>query len=346
MQYQQYMRRCFDLARLGAPHVSPNPMVGAVLVWQDQIIGEGYHRTHGQAHAEVNAVNSVPEHLRIHIPEATLYVSLEPCCIYGRTPPCTDLIQREGIARVVISCRDQTAGVSGQGVAKLRAAGIEVIEGVLQAEGLRLASIRNTFVREDRPYILLKYARTDQGFFAPLDRGQFSITGPFTQRLVHRWRTHTDAILVGSQTVLSDDPQLTDRFFDGPQPLRIVIDRGRRLGEHHRLFQDGGPTLLVGTVASPPFRLSPKTDYLSLPEGKAPWPYLLSQLAKRSISHLTVEGGAQVLNDLIDQGLWDEARIGIGPAFLPKGIPAPTLPVRPVAEWTMDDDRIRLYYRS
>jgi diaminohydroxyphosphoribosylaminopyrimidine deaminase / 5-amino-6-(5-phosphoribosylamino)uracil reductase len=346
MGHEQYMRRCFDLARLGAGRVSPNPMVGAVLVWQDRIIGEGYHRAYGQAHAEVNALRSVSEHLRAHIQEATLYVSLEPCCIFGRTPPCTDLIQRERIPRVVISCRDQTAGVSGQGVAILEGSGIEVTEGVLEDEGLRLASIRNTFVREERPYILLKYARTDQGFFAAPDRGQFFITGPFTQRMVHRWRTHTDAILVGSQTVLSDDPQLTDRFFGGPQPLRIVVDRSARLPEHHRLFQDDGPTLLVGTKPSPPFGLSPKTEYLFLPESENQWRFLFRQLAQRSISHLTVEGGARILNDLLQQELWDEARIGIGPAFLPEGIPAPVPPVRPANEWPLGNDRIQLYYRS
>lgn len=346
MGHEQYMRRCFDLARLGAGHVSPNPMVGSVLVWQDRIIGEGYHQAYGHPHAEVNALRSVPEHLRAHIPEATIYVSLEPCCIFGRTPPCTDLIQRERIPRVVISCRDQTAGVSGQGVAIMKGAGIEVTEGVLEDEGLRLASIRNTFVREERPYILLKYARTDQGFFAPSDRGQFSITGPFTQRLVHRWRTHTDAILVGSQTVLSDDPQLTDRFFGGPQPLRIVVDRSGRLTEHHQLFQDGGPTLLVGAGPSPPFTLSPKNDYLFLPKGENQWRFLLNQLAQRSVTHLTVEGGARILNDLLNQELWDEARIGIGPAFLPKGIPAPTPPTKPYGEWQLGKDRMQLYYRS
>lgn len=345
MEHEQYIRRCFDLARLGAGRVSPNPMVGAVLVWNNRIIGEGYHQRHGQAHAEVNAVQSVPGHLRSRIAQATLYVSLEPCCIYGRTPPCTDLIRRENIPRVVISCRDQTAGVSGQGVATLRESGVEVIEGVLESEGLRLAAIRNTYVREDRPYILLKFARTDQGFFAPWDYSRFAITGPFTQRLVHRWRTHTDAILVGSQTVLSDDPQLTDRFFSGPQPLRIVVDRSGRLTEDHRIFQDEGPTLLVGRKLSPPPWLSPKIDYLFLPEGDNHWSYLLKHLANRSISHLTVEGGARVLNDLIGRDLWNEARIGIGPAFLPKGIPAPTLPVMPTQEWQLGTDRIQLYYR-
>jgi len=346
MQHEQYMRRCFDLARLGAGRVSPNPMVGAVLVWKDRIIGEGYHQSHGQAHAEVNAVKSVPGHLRPYLPEATLYVSLEPCCIHGRTPPCTDLIQRERIPRVVISCRDQTAGVNGQGVGLLRSAGIEVAEGVLEAEGLRLASIRNTYVREDRPYILLKFARTDAGFFAPTDRRQFPITGPFTQRLVHRWRTHTDAILVGSQTVLSDDPQLTDRFFGGPQPLRIVLDRSGRLGPDQRIFQDGGSTLLVGRNPSPPEWLSPKDEYLHLPEGEHQWSYLLNQLAQRSISHLTVEGGAMILQDLINQGLWDEARIGIGPSFLPEGIPAPVLPIKPYREWQLGSDRVLVYLRS
>ena len=346
MGHEQYMRRCFDLARLGAGRVSPNRMVGAVLVWNGRIIGEGFHRAHGQAHAEVNAVQSVPEALRTHISSATLYVSLEPCCIFGRTPPCTDLIRREGISRVVISCRDQTAGVAGQGVAILRKAGVEVIEGVLEAEGLRLASIRNTYVQEERPYILLKFARTDAGFFAPTDRRQFPITGPITQRLVHRWRTHTDAILVGSQTVLSDDPQLTDRFFEGPQPLRIVLDRSGRLGPDLRIFQDGMPTLLVGGNPSPPSWLSPKNDYLLLPEGEEQWSYLLHHLAQRSISHLTVEGGALILNDLIGRGLWDEARIGIGPAFLPEGIPAPTLPSEPATEWSLDKDRIQVFYRQ
>lgn len=339
------MQRCFDLARQGAGFVSPNPMVGAVLVHQDRIIGEGFHQAYGQAHAEVHAIGSVAPRDRSLLTQATLYVSLEPCCIFGKTPPCTNLILEHRIPRVVISCLDQTPGVAGQGVAILQAGGIEVTVGVLEEQGLQLAQIRNTFVAEHRPYVLLKYAQTRSGTFAPAPPRQHWITGPYSQRLVHRWRQHTDAILVGAMTAMVDNPALTNRFFRGKQPLRIVVDPERRVPPDRTIFQDGGATLLL-TDERDPRAYSATVEQLPLTWDK-PWiPQLFTSLVEKKITHLTVEGGASILTQFLKGNHWDEARVFTGQAEIERGIPAPIMPVSPVAEYQLDQDRLCVYRRS
>lgn len=340
-QHEAYMRRCFDLARLGAGYVSPNPMVGAVLVHNKRIIGEGFHRRYGGPHAEVEAVAAVRPKDRHLLPKATLYVSLEPCCIYGRTPPCTRMILAEKIPHVVISCLDQTAEVRGQGVAELSSAGVAVTTGVLEAEGLRLAAIRNIFTRENRPYVLLKYARTREGIFVPSNRKQTWITGLAAKKLVHRWRTHTDAILIGRTTAAQDNPQLTSRYFPGPQPLRIVLDAHAQLPQKLHLFQDKAPTLVVG----PPRDLPDSVRFFQ-PDWQKPWiPQLLNELAQQSLTHLTVEGGIQVLQQFIDADLWDEARQWIGHRYLSEGLPAPVLPQAPQQVISLANDQLLIHYR-
>ncbi|RMF32110.1 MAG: bifunctional diaminohydroxyphosphoribosylaminopyrimidine deaminase/5-amino-6-(5-phosphoribosylamino)uracil reductase RibD, partial [Bacteroidetes bacterium] len=219
-----FMRRCFDLARLGAGRVSPNPMVGAVLVYEGRIIGEGWHRRYGGAHAEVNALASVAPSDRALIRRSTLYVSLEPCCIHRKTPPCTNLILREGIPRVVVSCLDPTPEVNGRGLELLREGGVEVRVGVLEEEGRRLIRFREAFVRHGRPFVLLKFACSRDGFLGKPGE-QIWISNPWTKRWVHRCRAAADAILVGTRTARTDNPQLTTRLFFGDSPLRIVLDR-------------------------------------------------------------------------------------------------------------------------
>lgn len=342
---EHYMRRCFDLARLGAGSVSPNPMVGAVLVHGARIIGEGFHQRYGEAHAEVNAVNSVrAEDLHL-LAEATLYVSLEPCCIFGKTPPCTNLILEHRIPKVVISCLDQTPGVAGQGVEILRSAGVEVISGVLEAEGFRLSAIRNTFVTQQRPYILLKFAKTRDGFFAPDTGLQHWISNAYSKRLVHRWRSEVDAILVGTNTALHDNPQLSNRLYFGKSPLRLVLDKNLRLPPTLALFDGSSPTLVFTAQESAPKNALPNVEYIALDFQKDWLPQMLNILAERKITSLMVEGGAQLLQAFIEAGLWDEARVLTGEALLFKGLAAPNLAVSPAFAGSIAGDWLEVFYR-
>ncbi len=338
-----FMRRCFNLARLGAGKTSPNPMVGAVLVHNGRVIGEGYHQAYGQAHAEVNAVNSVrPEDRRL-IPGSTLYVSLEPCNIQGHTPPCTRLVIEQKIPKVVISSIDHTPGVDGSGVSYLRKAGVEVVVGVLREEGKRLSLPRNTFVRQGRPYVILKYAQSRNGIFAPSDNRRLWLTNNYSKRLTHRWRSEVDAILVGANTALADDPQLTNRYYFGGSPRRIVLDRQGRLPRRLALFDGQAPTL-VYTEKLP---LSPPGNNLShhlLPFGETMVESLLKSLAAQNISILMVEGGIKVLHAFLQAGLWDEARVFIASGYLPGGRPAPALPVEPAASFPLAEDELLLFH--
>ncbi|HMH23501.1 MAG TPA: bifunctional diaminohydroxyphosphoribosylaminopyrimidine deaminase/5-amino-6-(5-phosphoribosylamino)uracil reductase RibD [Puia sp.] len=245
---ETYMHRCLELARLGAGHVAPNPMVGAVLVHKDRIIGEGWHRQYGQAHAEVNCIHSVKEEDLPLIQQSTLYVSLEPCAHFGKTPPCADLIIVKKIPRVVIGCRDPFEEVNGKGIEKLRAAGVEVELGVLEKECIHLNRRFFTFNTLHRPYILLKWAQSSDGKLAPEDRSRVFISNEYTNRLVHRWRTEEASILVGTNTALYDDPALTARLWKGPDPIRLVLDKDLRLPQSLRLFDRKVRTIIFNTV--------------------------------------------------------------------------------------------------
>ncbi|MGI4751831.1 MAG: bifunctional diaminohydroxyphosphoribosylaminopyrimidine deaminase/5-amino-6-(5-phosphoribosylamino)uracil reductase RibD, partial [Janthinobacterium lividum] len=229
MDHEKYMHRCLELAALGAGFVSPNPMVGAVVVHQDKIIGEGYHQKYGKPHAEVNAIKAVfsqHENAADLLKEATIYVSLEPCAHYGKTPPCADLIIQHQIPKVVVGCRDPFVQVDGKGIEKLRNAGIEVVENVLEAECLDLNKRFFTRVLKQRPYIILKWAETADRFFAPEDGRKKWISDPLSKPLVHQWRSEEDAILIGKNTAAADDPQLNNRYQpDAKQPKRVVLDR-------------------------------------------------------------------------------------------------------------------------
>jgi diaminohydroxyphosphoribosylaminopyrimidine deaminase/5-amino-6-(5-phosphoribosylamino)uracil reductase len=342
------MQRCFDLARLGAGSVSPNPMVGAVLVYQERIIGEGWHRRYGEAHAEVNAVRSVNAADQPFISQSTLYVSLEPCNIYGKTPPCTDLILQYKIPKVVISCLDQTPEVAGKGVALLRANGVEVITGILEEQGRELSRFRSHFVTHQRPYIILKFAQTLNGYFGKPGE-PFWITNAFSKRLVHKWRSEVDAILVGTNTAKIDNPQLTNRLYVGKSPVRIVLDRHLQLSEQLHLFDLSQPTLVVTETPIPDARfripdLPPQNlDYLSIAFDQNLLSHLLEQLHKRKITTLLVEGGATLLQSFIQQNLWDEARILIGSRVLQHGIPAPGLSGELVQQYRLGGDQILCY---
>lgn len=318
-----YMSRCLQLAALGRGHVSPNPMVGAVIVHDGKIIGEGYHRKCGEAHAEVNAIRSVKDEELLK--ESTIYVSLEPCSHYGKTPPCSKLIIEKKIPRVVVGCLDPFPEVAGRGVRMLRDAGVEVVTGVLEQESMRLNAHFMTVQELHRPYILLKWAQSADGF---IDRTRTQkeppakISNVVTSVLVHQLRAEYDAILIGSRTALFDNPSLTVRSWGGKNPLRLVIDRKLELPEELKLFSDGQPTLVFTEKQHEP---AGGVEYVLLDFSKPIIPSLLQELRCRQIGSLMVEGGAVLLQSFIDAGYWDEIRIETAPSELKNGVQAPVV---------------------
>lgn len=346
LPHEKYMQRCLELAALGIGHVSPNPMVGAVIVHNDRIIGEGYHRQYGQAHAEVNAVNdALSNHANAAelLAESTIYVSLEPCAHYGKTPPCADLIIKHRIPKVVVSCRDPFPAVDGKGIEKLQAAGIEVVIGVLEQECLQLNRRFFTRVQHQRPYIILKWAQTQDGFFAPEDRSQFWITSPESKRLVHKWRSEEDAVLVGKNTVLADNPQLSTRDWPGRSPKRAVIDRKLELPETMNVFDSSVETIVFNEVK---FDFVGKNKYIALEDFNYFVPqYILYQLYLQDVQSVIIEGGAATLNSFIEAGLWDEARVFKGNKNLNKGIQAPLIKGVMASESSVGSDILCVYHK-
>lgn len=322
---ENFLIRCFDLARLGAGRVFPNPMVGAVLVHEGRIIGEGWHQRWGEAHAEVNCIRSVSAENQHLIPKSTLYCSLEPCFHVGKTPPCVDLILARHIPRVVISNQDPNPKVAGQSVAKLRAAGVEVVENVLEAEGRRFNRPFFTWITAQRPYVILKWAQSADGYLSRTG-ARTAISGPAAQRLVHRWRSESDAILVGNTTALTDNPRLDSRLYFGKNPLRVVFDTHGKIPPDHHLRDGSIPTwILDGTVLLPD---------------------LLQRLVADRRAILLVEGGAQVLRQFLESGLWDEIRLIENTHLrLGSGVAAPRLPARArlVLEQALNGDRLQMF---
>jgi diaminohydroxyphosphoribosylaminopyrimidine deaminase/5-amino-6-(5-phosphoribosylamino)uracil reductase len=338
-----FMQRCFDLARMGAGSVSPNPMVGAVIVHQNRIIGEGYYKQDGGPHAEVMAVQSVKTTNRHLLSQSTIYISLEPCNIYGRTPPCTDLLLEAGIPHVVVASSDLTKGVDGSGLARLREKGVKVEEGVLGQQGEILSAYRNIYVSQQRPYVMLKYAQSANHFIAPQPARNFWLTNAFSQRLVHKWRTETDAILIGSGTARIDNPALTARYFPGKQPLRIVLDRHGRLSKSLQLFDGQHPSLIYSMK---PGQDLPNVRYVYHDFTTEGWlSGLLKKIALERIAHLTVEGGAWLLQQFVDQQSWDEARVFTTTHSWTEGLSAPLLPQAPNGTFHLLNDRLDVYYR-
>jgi len=325
-EHEKYMQRCLDLAALGMGSVSPNPMVGAVIVRDNVIIGEGYHRKYGEGHAEVNAVDQVISKFSNSaelLTRSTLYVSLEPCAHYGKTPPCADLIIKHRIQKVVVGCRDPFDAVNGKGIEKLQDASVEVIVGVLEKECQWLNRRFFTRVKKHRPYIILKWAQTVEGFFAPDDRSQYWITGSESRKLVHQWRGEEDAVLVGKNTAAIDDPQLNVRYTQGRSPKRVVIDRKLELNKGLNIFNQSVETLIFNELKTD---VDGKNKYIALEDFDRYVPqYILFQLYLQDIQSVIIEGGAYTLNTFIEAGLWDEARIFTGKTNLQKGIKAPVI---------------------
>jgi diaminohydroxyphosphoribosylaminopyrimidine deaminase/5-amino-6-(5-phosphoribosylamino)uracil reductase len=347
VEHEKYMRRCIELAELGLGSVSPNPMVGAVVVSDDRIIGEGYHQKYGEAHAEVNAINQViakfPDHAE-RLKQSTIYVSLEPCAHYGKTPPCADLIIRHHLKKVVAGYRDPFEQVNGKGIEKLQDAGIEVITGVLEKECQRLNRRFFTRVQKQRPYIILKWAQTKDGFFAPDDNSQHWITGLESRKLVHQWRGEEDAVLVGKNTAAVDNPQLNVRFGSGKSPKRVVIDRMLELDPGLNVFDQSTETLIFNEIKTD---IDGKNKYIALEDFERYVPqYILFQLYLQDIQSVIIEGGAHTLNTFIEAGLWDEARIFAGETQLKKGIRAPFITGQSAGEFSSGRDELLILLNS
>lgn len=315
--HETYMHRCLQLARSGAGFVAPNPMVGAVLVYNNRIIGEGYHELYGRGHAEVNCINSVSSEDQHLIPLSTIYVSLEPCAHFGKTPPCADLIIAKGIQSVVVGCRDPFEAVNGKGIEKLEKAGIKVIVGVLEQECLDLNKRFFTFHTKRRPYIILKWAQTANGMIgADAGNNRLLITNEFTNRLVHRWRSEEAAILVGTNTAMADNPQLTNRLWTGPSPVRLVIDARLRLPETLQLFTHGPATIVFNyhrhsEELTAAFLRSAKqgTYYYRLSENEQVLPQIWKACYLLQLLSVFVEGGAFLQQSCVNRDNWDEARV-------------------------------------
>jgi diaminohydroxyphosphoribosylaminopyrimidine deaminase / 5-amino-6-(5-phosphoribosylamino)uracil reductase len=323
IKHELYMRRCLQLAKLGAGNVAPNPMVGSVLVYEERIIGEGYHKQYGEGHAEVNCLASVhhdDEHL---IAKSTLYVSLEPCAHYGKTPPCADLIIGKSIPKVVIGCRDPFKEVNGKGIEKLQQAGVEVVTDVLEQECKDLNKRFFTFYTKQRPYIVLKWAQSKNHRIANADFSRVLISNEISNRLVHRWRTEEAAIMVGTNTALQDDPALNNRHWTGASPVRLVVDMNLRLPSSLKIFDRSQPTIIFNATKNDD---QENLTYIKLDNQHSLVHQLLKCCYGLKLQSILIEGGNKLAQSFINDNLWDEARvIENSTLIIDNGLRAPAL---------------------
>ena len=367
MQHEHYMQRCLDLAETGMRAAMPNPSVGAVLVYNGRIIGEGHTAPYGGPHGEVNCINSVAEEDRHLIPDATLYVSLEPCSHYGKTPPCCDLIIQHQIKNIVVGTADPHEKVSGNGIRKLKEAGTNVTVGVLEKE-CRYSNRRFfTFHEKQRPYIILKWAESADGYLSPLNRSLDNsisglsdgskdgllnslevkdkkpvwITNPYSRQLVHKWRSEEASILVGTQTVLDDNPQLGVRDWTGPNPVRIVLDRSDRIADHYFVKNLKIKTIVLTEQTNLPNLDNLLYETVAFDEGLPQ--AIMAVLHRHNLLSVIIEGGRQTLQTFIDDGLWDEARVFKGKAIFSNGTKAPLFNAVPQQKEFIQDDELLTY---
>lgn len=341
----QWMSYALHLARQGLGHVRTNPMVGAVVAHGDQLIASGYHPGYGQLHAERIALMSVAESDEHLLPQATLYVTLEPCNHHGKTPPCTDIILEKGIKKVIVCQLDPNPQMSGKSIEMLRSKGIEVEVGLLEDQGKELTK---AFVKNQKtgmPYTILKYARSADGYIGHPDK-QVWLSNPQSKIMSHKWRTEIDAIMIGSETAIVDDPSLTAREYPGNSPLRVVIDRrGRLEGTDLSILTDGHPTVIY-TTRTPDTPHNDTVDYRTLDESDG-LPEILSDLyAHYKVGTLLVEGGRSLLQSFINDDLWDEGRIIHTPTFLDDGVKAHSIKGLLRQSYSLDTDRIDIIERQ
>ncbi|HEY4966845.1 MAG TPA: bifunctional diaminohydroxyphosphoribosylaminopyrimidine deaminase/5-amino-6-(5-phosphoribosylamino)uracil reductase RibD [Puia sp.] len=342
ISHEFFMQRCLQLADLGAGYTAPNPLVGAILVHQGRIIGEGYHQQYGEAHAEVNCLNDVQPDDRPLIPFSTMYVSLEPCCHFGKTPPCSDLILREQIPRVVIGCRDPFPMVAGKGIEKLQAGGVQVIFPLLENQSLEKNRRFITFHEKKRPYVVLKWAESANHKIAHSGGGHFRISNDWSNRLVHKWRAEEAGILIGTNTAFLDNPELTARLWPGKNPVRIVLDQNLRLPQNLKLFDGTVNTIVLNghkdsLSANLVFKKMLPEEHVSVS--------ILASLYDMNILSVLVEGGRVLLQSFIKAGNWDEIRIITNEEMnIPAGLSSPEFnDAKFIRSETFGSDTIRYY---
>ncbi|MBC7903869.1 MAG: bifunctional diaminohydroxyphosphoribosylaminopyrimidine deaminase/5-amino-6-(5-phosphoribosylamino)uracil reductase RibD [Gemmatimonadaceae bacterium] len=336
------MQRCIELATRGAGSVAPNPMVGAVLVYQDRIIGEGFHQQYGGPHAEVNCIASVMEADLSLVGKSTMYVSLEPCSHFGNTPPCADLIIRHKIPAVVIGTIDPFAKVNGSGITRLKAAGIDITLGVLTEECERMNRRFFVFQQLKRPYIILKWAQTNNARIGGNDGERMMISNEMTNRLVHKWRSEESAIMVGTNTAQLDDPSLTTRLWTGASPVRVVADMHLRLPATLKLMNRSVRTIVFNHLKD---GSEQNLQYIKIDRTLESLPQMLSHLYDLGIQSMIIEGGGKLIGSFISENFWDEVRVITNTTMTAdKGIPAPELTNEQfLNECWLREDRIAFY---
>ncbi|MGM5471029.1 bifunctional diaminohydroxyphosphoribosylaminopyrimidine deaminase/5-amino-6-(5-phosphoribosylamino)uracil reductase RibD [Flavobacteriaceae bacterium LMO-SS05] len=342
--HEKYIKRCIEIAKNGLGFTRPNPMVGCVIVYQNKIIGEGFTSSYGGNHAEVNAIASVLD--KSLLKASTLYVTLEPCSHFGKTPPCTNLIIEHQIPKVVIGTLDTNSKVSGKGIVALRASGSEVVVGVLEDECQAHHKRFFTFHNKQRPYIILKWAETEDGFIAPETKNAQKpvwITNDMSRQLVHKWRAEEHAILVGTNTVLEDNPSLTVRNWTGQNPIRVVLDKNNTLPKDCNVFNSEAETLIICSKTDVRRPKHWNLEFIDWNLQSAIASQICAVLHKNDIQSLIVEGGRQTLQTFIDEQLWDEARVFTGKTAFGQGIKAPQLLGNMISENNMGSDMLKIY---
>jgi len=340
--HEFYMKRCIQLAKNGLGTTYPNPLVGSVIVHNDKIIGEGWHKKAGEPHAEVNAVNSVKD--KSLLKEATIYVSLEPCSHFGKTPPCCDLIIAHEIPNVVIGTVDPFAKVAGNGIKRLVESGKNVTVGILEDECNELNKRFFTFHQKQRPYIILKWAETADGFIAPVSKEEKApvwITNQYSRQVVHKWRTEEQAILVGTNTVLNDNPKLDAREFSGNNPIRVVLDKSGKVSKNFNVKDNSQKTIFI--TESEKYTSTENCNYENTIFDVNLVRSICDILYKNNIQSIIIEGGTKTLQTFIDANLWDEARVFRGKKIFQNGIIAPIISGNPVARFDIINDELKIF---
>ena len=338
MQNEEFfLNKCIEIARLGIGNVSPNPMVGSVIVYKGEVIGEGYHEKYGSHHAEVNAINSVED--KSLLSKSTLYVNLEPCSHFGKTPPCSDFIIKHKIPKVVIGCMDTYSEVDGTGIKKMRNAGIDVKIGIIEKESKDLNKRFFTFHEKKRPYIILKWAESKDGFIAPENQTEpFWMTSSKSKILAHKWRSEEDAILIGRITAEKDNPSLTVREVAGVNPIRLVIDKDLKLSKNLNLFNSESKTIIFNKIKSDN---TSDNKYIKI-NFKNLINNILIELYKQKIQSVIIEGGTTTLQSFIDENTWDEARIFTTNIKLVNGVKSPSIKGKNSSEIQIDTDYLKI----